>query len=69
MRTIVFTYPGFASLPRGIKQLLVTSESIFFREAKPVISKTSAIRSKVENYWSKLESDGGVALRARFGID
>jgi len=68
MRSIVFTYPGFASLPRGIKQLLVTSESIFFREAKPIISKPSAIRSKVENYWSKLEPEREVAVRVRFGI-
>jgi hypothetical protein len=33
MRTIILTYPGFQSLPRGIKQMLVTSESFFFSEA------------------------------------
>ena len=36
MKSIVFTYPGFQALPRGIKQLLVTSESIFFKESRPV---------------------------------
>ena len=35
MNSIVATYPGFRALPRGIKQLLVTSESAFFIEAKP----------------------------------
>jgi len=35
MNSIVATYPGFRALPRGLKQLLVTSESAFFIEARP----------------------------------
>ena len=34
MKSIAFTYPGFHALPRGIKQLLVTSESAFFEEVQ-----------------------------------
>lgn len=33
MKSIAFTYPGFRDLPRGIKQLLVTTEHVFFEEA------------------------------------
>lgn len=32
MRTIILTYPGYPSLPRGIKQLLVASENFYFDE-------------------------------------
>ena len=34
MKTIIAIYPGFQSLPKGLKQMLVASESFFFREAK-----------------------------------
>jgi hypothetical protein len=68
MKTIVLTYPGFHSLPKGLRQMLVVSESIFFSEAKPVISKPIAIRSKVENYWSKVQSVSEMAARAQFGV-
>jgi hypothetical protein len=33
MRTIFPTYPGFQSLPGGIKQALVASENFFFDDA------------------------------------
>jgi len=32
MKTITMIYPGFQMLPRGLKQLLVESESFFFEE-------------------------------------
>jgi hypothetical protein len=35
MKSIMLSYPGFQSLPRGVKQLLVASESNYFRDAKP----------------------------------
>ena len=31
----MLTYPGFQSLPQGVKKLLVTSETFFFTEAQP----------------------------------
>ena len=36
MKTIMQTYPDYHSLPKGIKRMLVTSESLFFEEAKNV---------------------------------
>jgi hypothetical protein len=32
MRTITLAYPGFQTLPRGVKKMLVVSESFFFGE-------------------------------------
>jgi len=51
MRTIVLTYPGFASLPRGIKQMLVASEQFYFDEARPA-SRAGGTRTRAENFWS-----------------
>lgn len=46
MRTIILTYPRFQSLPRGIKQMLVTSESFFFGEAGATAAKVNYARPK-----------------------
>jgi len=54
MRTIVLTYPGFQSLPKGIKQLLVASESHFFGEATPAVARAITNRPAGEK---KLASD------------
>jgi hypothetical protein len=32
MRSIMMAYPGFQALPKGLKQMLVESESHFFEE-------------------------------------
>ena len=32
VRTIILTYPGFQGLPKGIKQLLLSSEAFYFDE-------------------------------------
>jgi hypothetical protein len=34
LNSITSTYPGFQSLPKGVKQLLLVSESLFFEDAK-----------------------------------
>jgi hypothetical protein len=34
MKSIMVTYPDFQALPKGIKRLLVMSESLFFGESK-----------------------------------
>ena len=34
MNSIITTYPGFQALPRGIKKMLMVSESLFFEDAK-----------------------------------
>jgi hypothetical protein len=36
LSSITATYPGFQSLPKGVKQMLLVSESVFFDEARPV---------------------------------
>jgi hypothetical protein len=36
-KSILVTYPDFQSLPKGIKRMLVTSESVFFRDAKTAL--------------------------------
>ena len=72
MRTIVLTYPGFQSLPKGIKQLLVASESHFFGEATPAVARAitnrpagekNRLRTQAENKAvlgpeSRIRSDG-----------
>ena len=35
MKSILVTYPDFRSLPKGIKRMLLISESLFFEAAKP----------------------------------
>jgi hypothetical protein len=34
LNSITATYPGFQSLPKGVKQMLLVSESVFFDEAR-----------------------------------
>jgi len=66
MRSIVFTYPGFSSLPRGLKQLLVASENHFFVEAKPAFARPGLIRAKVENYLGRVQPGNNLFSRSRF---
>jgi hypothetical protein len=40
LSSITATYPGFQSLPKGIKQMLLVSESVFFEEARAPKKKT-----------------------------
>lgn len=42
LRSITATYPGFHALPKGIKQMLLVSESAFFDEARPASLSPSA---------------------------
>jgi hypothetical protein len=46
MKSIITTYPDFQSLPKGVRRMLVASESFFFHEAnsrmqKPRISEAT----------------------------
>jgi hypothetical protein len=36
LNSISATYPGFQSLPKGVKQMLLVTESVFFEEARPL---------------------------------
>jgi hypothetical protein len=46
MKSIVTTYPGFHALPRGLKQMLVTSESLFFDEARPELPQQTSLKPR-----------------------
>lgn len=35
LNSIAATYPGFQALPKGVKKLLLVSESVFFEDARP----------------------------------
>ena len=37
LNSITATYPGFQSLPKGVKQMLLVSESVFFDEARAAL--------------------------------
>jgi hypothetical protein len=37
LNSITATYPGFQSLPKGVKQMLLVSESVFFDEARSTL--------------------------------
>jgi hypothetical protein len=41
MRSTMLTYPGFQTLPRGVKRMLLESESFFFGEAKSWTAKAA----------------------------
>jgi hypothetical protein len=47
MNSIVWTYPGFQTLPKGVKQMLVASEAHFFNETKQAWS--SAVLGKLKS--------------------
>jgi hypothetical protein len=46
MRTIILTYPGYQSLPRGLKQMLVASENFYFDEFGAVAANASRDQPK-----------------------
>jgi hypothetical protein len=47
MKSIVVTYPNYQSLPKGIKMMLVVSESLFFREAKTAPARRADEKPRV----------------------
>jgi hypothetical protein len=46
MKSIITTYPGFQTLPKGIKMLLLASEDFFFGEAGSSKEKPKASANK-----------------------
>ena len=61
MRTIILTYPGYQSLPRGIKQMLVASENFYFDE----IGATAAHVNSDQPEDAKLATFAGVTNLGR----
>jgi hypothetical protein len=44
LKSIVCTYPDFRTLPKGLKQMLVISENLFFSEIQASCLKTDERR-------------------------
>ena len=56
LKSIMVTYPDFQSLPKGIKRMLVTSESVFFGDARTALNgREELVRGRVQaptrSYW------------------
>ncbi|HTR40329.1 MAG TPA: hypothetical protein VMH87_01770 [Pseudomonadales bacterium] len=51
MKSIICTYPDFRSLPKGLKQMLVISENLFFEESQTAWLKTENTASAKNHYW------------------
>ena len=49
MKSIMVTYPNFRLLPKGLKQLLLASESFFFEEAMSPAREPEKKRGLVPN--------------------
>jgi hypothetical protein len=41
MKTIILTYPGFQALPKGVRQLLVATESFYYGETSVAAQKSN----------------------------
>jgi hypothetical protein len=52
VKSIVLTYPDYQTLPRGVKRMLVASETSFFCEAAPVRSNG---QPETTSYWPQTE--------------
>ncbi|HUC85962.1 MAG TPA: hypothetical protein VL970_12270 [Candidatus Acidoferrales bacterium] len=48
MNSITVTYPGFQALPKGIKQMLVVSESLFFEDAGGSPKRPAYFKSELQ---------------------
>jgi hypothetical protein len=43
MKSIMITYPNFRALPKGVKQMLLVSESFFFDQTPAVSTRPKEI--------------------------
>ncbi len=50
LKSVAYSYPGFQSLPRGIKKMLLFSESFFFSDEK-CRSCTDFLRPPARPFW------------------
>jgi len=67
MKSIITTYPDFRSLPKGIKKMLVASESFFYGETKSPMQKlgnsevtTGSISNRGTNLGGPLSAFGNI---------
>lgn len=50
-KSIVCTYPDFRGLPKGLKQLLLASENIYFSEAKAPAAREGWRKGHNKGFW------------------
>jgi hypothetical protein len=50
-KSIVCTYPDFRTLPKGLKQMLVVSENLFFDEVHTASVKTDGLEAGNRHLW------------------
>jgi len=65
MKSIILTYPGFQALPKGIKQMLAVSETVFFRDAT---TTSTAVQGKLEHAQPPRSRVTGSAGKQRNGV-
>ncbi|MGD0614728.1 MAG: hypothetical protein ABSA69_04700 [Verrucomicrobiota bacterium] len=53
MKSIILTDPDFQSLPKGIKRLLIASESFFFREPGPRPAHQGLLQSPEKQHFGR----------------
>jgi hypothetical protein len=63
MKSIICTYPDFRSLPKGLKQMLVVSENLFFEEAQTAWLKTEDHGARNEHLWPQSQKKAHVFER------
>jgi hypothetical protein len=51
LKSIVCTYPDFRTLPKGLKQLLVVSENLFFSETQASCAQTGNQQRGKNQLW------------------
>ena len=51
LKSIVCTYPDFRALPKGLKQMLLASEDLFFNEVQTASVKTDGLEAGNKHLW------------------
>jgi hypothetical protein len=51
LKSIVCTYPDFRTLPKGLKQMLVASENIFFNEVTGPAPQSASRDVNSDRFW------------------
>jgi hypothetical protein len=64
MRTIILTYPGYQSLPRGIKQMLVASENFYFEESRSAATNRKPKDAKIAQFPATMSFGNPLAMYA-----
>lgn len=54
LKSIAYTYPDFRELPKGLKQLLLASENLFFSEARSPAAKGAGQKTPNRLLWPPL---------------